>query len=63
MTDKERAEAKPAEEGETFVTGSSAPAVNERALERALGAQIRNLRRQQDLSGADLAAAAGYPWA
>ena len=33
--------------------------MQERALERALGAQIRTLRRQQDLSGADLAAAAG----
>ncbi|HUO23419.1 MAG TPA: XRE family transcriptional regulator [Caulobacteraceae bacterium] len=42
-----------------YITGSNAPQVNERALERALGAQIRNLRRKQDLSGADLASAAG----
>jgi transcriptional regulator with XRE-family HTH domain len=42
-----------------YATGSNAPATNERALERALGAQIRRLRRQQDLSGSDLAQAAG----
>jgi transcriptional regulator with XRE-family HTH domain len=42
-----------------YVTGSSAPAVNERALERALGGQIRAVRRQQDLSVGDLAQAAG----
>lgn len=40
-------------------TGSSAPVAPERNLERALGAQIRVLRRQQDLSVADLASAAG----
>ena len=40
-------------------TGSSAPAAPERNLERALGNQIRVLRRQQDLSVADLASAAG----
>jgi len=40
-------------------TGSSAPSSETRSLERALGAQIRLLRRKQDLSVADLAAAAG----
>lgn len=40
-------------------TGSSAPSVAERNLEKALGLQIRTLRRQQDLSVADLASAAG----
>lgn len=40
-------------------TGSSAPPASERGLERALGNQIRVLRRQQDLSVAHLAAAAG----
>lgn len=40
-------------------TGSSAPSVEERSLERALGQQVRTLRRQQDLSVADLAGAAG----
>jgi len=39
-------------------TGSSAPVVAERSLERALGNQIRAVRRQQDLSVADLASAA-----
>lgn len=42
-----------------LTTGSSAPAAPERNLERALGNQIRMLRRQQDLSVADLASAAG----
>jgi transcriptional regulator with XRE-family HTH domain len=42
-----------------LATGSSAPAAPERNLERALGNQIRMLRRQQDLSVADLASAAG----
>lgn len=40
-------------------TGSLAPAAPERELERALGQHIRSLRRQHDLSIADLAAAAG----
>jgi len=40
-------------------TGSSAPGTVERSLETALGLQIRTLRRQQDLSVADLASAAG----
>ncbi|KRB86423.1 XRE family transcriptional regulator [Sphingomonas sp. Root710] len=40
-------------------TISSAPQVAERSLERALGIQIRQLRRQHDLSVSDLASAAG----
>jgi transcriptional regulator with XRE-family HTH domain len=59
MPAKHQGEQRPAADGGDYVTGSNAPAVNERALERALGAQIRALRRQQDLSGADLATAAG----
>ena len=42
-----------------LTTGSDAPAAAERTLEKALGSQIRNLRRQHDLSIADLAGAAG----
>jgi transcriptional regulator with XRE-family HTH domain len=42
-----------------IATGSNAPAQAQRTLERALGAQIRNLRRQHDLSVADMASAAG----
>jgi transcriptional regulator with XRE-family HTH domain len=41
------------------LTGSMAPHAPERKLERALGNQIRIIRRQQDLSVADLASAAG----
>jgi transcriptional regulator with XRE-family HTH domain len=59
MPAKKQSEPPTTEEGGDYLTGSNAPAVNERALERALGAQVRTLRRQQDLSGADLAAAAG----
>lgn len=40
-------------------TGSSAPDAPARPLERALGNQIRTIRRQQDLSISDLAGAAG----
>lgn len=40
-------------------TGSGAPQPEGRRLERALGGQIRQLRRQHDLSVADLAGAAG----
>lgn len=40
-------------------TGSGAPALEARSLERALGGQVRRLRRQIDLSVSDLAAAAG----
>lgn len=40
-------------------TDSGAPATAERQLERALGSEIRRIRRQHDLTVADLAAAAG----
>lgn len=40
-------------------TGSNAPARADRKLERAIGAQIREIRRHADLSIGDLAAAAG----
>ncbi|BCJ92300.1 XRE family transcriptional regulator [Terrihabitans soli] len=42
-----------------LATGSSAPAEQNRTLEKTLGGQVRSLRRQLDLSVADLAAAAG----
>jgi transcriptional regulator with XRE-family HTH domain len=45
-------------EGE-LATGSGAPAATHRALERAIGGQVRRLRRQLDLSVSDLAGAAG----
>ena len=51
----------PAEDldGDSLATGSSAPAPSsERTLEKAIGAQIRELRRRFNLSVADLAAAA-----
>lgn len=48
-----------AAEIEELRTGSSAPSTEPRSLEKALGAQIRLLRRRQDLSVADLAGAAG----
>lgn len=47
------------DEAEENRTGSSAPSPPERQLERALGNQIRILRRQHDLSVSDLAGAAG----
>ena len=40
-----------------YTTGSSAPKPAERTLERAIGAQVRLLRRSHDLSVSDLAAA------
>ena len=46
-------------ESEDFRTGSSAPTSDPRALEKALGSQVRQLRRKLDLSVSDLAAAAG----
>ena len=46
-------------DGTDYTTGSGAPAVANRTLEQALGAQIRNLRRQLDLTVAHLATAAG----
>jgi len=42
-----------------LATGSAAPMPTERNLERALGNRIRAIRRQHDLSVADLASAAG----
>lgn len=42
-----------------ILTGSNAPRETDRTLERALGQQVRHLRRQHDLSIADLAATAG----
>jgi transcriptional regulator with XRE-family HTH domain len=48
----------PADEIDGQKTGSSAPPAADRALEIALGNQIRNIRRKQDLSVADLASAA-----
>lgn len=40
-------------------TGSNAPIEDDKSLERALGHQVRMLRRERDLSLADLGAAAG----
>jgi transcriptional regulator with XRE-family HTH domain len=50
---------KAAASNDTLATGSTAPAATDRDLERALGNQIRSVRRQHDLSIADLASAAG----
>ena len=41
-----------------LATGSNAPTETERSLEKALGRQVRVLRRERDLSVADLAGAA-----
>ena len=49
----------PAPDTADLATGSAAPVVAERTLEKALGNQVRTIRRQQDLSVADLASAAG----
>ena len=46
------------EQGDALLTGSNAPREAERSLERAIGLQIKHLRRQHDLSIADLAAQA-----
>ena len=48
-----------ANEADEILTGSGAPSGSARSLERALGAQIRQIRRRADLSIADLASAAG----
>ena len=49
----------PSTEGaEDIKTGSNAPVETFRSLERALGGQIRQMRRRQDLSISDLASAA-----
>jgi len=42
-----------------YRTGSSAPSAGHRSLEKALGGQVRLLRRKHDLSVSDLANAAG----
>jgi transcriptional regulator with XRE-family HTH domain len=42
-----------------ILTGSNAPGSTERSLERAIGVQVREIRRDTDLSIADLANAAG----
>lgn len=47
-----------ADENDGSLTGSAAPTGADRLLERALGHQIRSIRRQQDLSISDLATAA-----
>jgi transcriptional regulator with XRE-family HTH domain len=46
-------------ETKDILTGSNAPGSTERSLERAIGAQVREIRRDTDLSIADLANAAG----
>lgn len=46
-------------EPDEYRTGSGAPTGEYRSLERALGGQIRLLRRKHDLSVSDLATAAG----
>lgn len=60
MTDTSR---KPIAKAETtneeLSTGSGAPLVNERTLEQALGQQVRAVRRELELTVADLASAAG----
>ena len=52
-------EARAGDGADDYRTGSSAPVLENRVLERALGAQIRLLRRRLDLSVADLAGASG----
>lgn len=47
------------DDNDDYHTGSAAPQAQERNLERALGNQIRLIRKRQDLSVAELAAAAG----
>ena len=54
-----RAKAEEQPEAEDYRTGSNAPSVDSRQLEKELGAQIRLMRRKQDLSVSDLANAAG----
>ena len=46
-------------ETDEILTGSNAPQSGARSLERAIGAQVRTIRRNTDLSIADLAVAAG----
>ena len=49
----------PAADVTDLATGSTAPVESPRTLERALGLQIRLLRRERDLSVGDLSGAAG----
>ncbi|MDB5564814.1 MAG: transcriptional regulator [Tardiphaga sp.] len=49
----------PAASLQVLTTGSNAPLEMERKLEKALGAHVRRLRRQKDLSVAGMAEAAG----
>ncbi|HWK43402.1 MAG TPA: XRE family transcriptional regulator [Stellaceae bacterium] len=44
--------------GEDLATGSSAPRRDNRTLEQAIGAQVRQLRKRLDLTATDLAGAA-----
>jgi transcriptional regulator with XRE-family HTH domain len=44
---------------EAYETGSGAPRIAERTLEEAIGAQIRLHRKRLDITGGELAAAAG----
>jgi len=46
------------DETDEILTGSNAPRSSRKSLERAIGSQVRTLRRGADLSIADLAAAA-----
>lgn len=56
---KAKSAKKDKESEKPLATGSSAPSDNPRSLERAIGSQVRILRRHNDLSVSDLAAAAG----
>ena len=58
VAERKPSSAAKAEESDDFATGSGAPVHAERSLERAIGAQVRLLRRAHDLSVADLASAA-----
>jgi transcriptional regulator with XRE-family HTH domain len=58
LTEKRSSPAEQPDDSDGARTVSSAPQAAERNLERALGHQIRTIRRQQDLSVADLAGAA-----
>ncbi len=49
----------PGPDGGDLTTGSSAPAVEGRTLEQAIGVQVRAFRRTLDLTVSDLAGAAG----
>lgn len=53
------AQAREDDGADEYRTGSNAPVLENRVLERALGVQIRLLRRRLDLSVADLAGASG----